>query len=168
MTLPGFKYIRSRIIPEETQRGGLGVFIKNNLWSQVHNLKTERDQVWFSLKMLPGTIVGCVYIPPRDSPYYSPASFAHIQEQYLNHDKTVLIGDLNARMADLKKFGDEDNSVINTENPDQVLNTNGRELTSICMAEELAPVNHMKTKDLTCDGGFTLKKRHNGYLNWIG
>ena len=102
ITLPGFNFIRSRINREHTQRGGVGVLIKRYLWQYVHNILD--DQVWFSINGIPECTFGCVYIPPRDSPYYSMQSSASIQEYCKNNNHIFVIGDLNARLGVLDSF----------------------------------------------------------------
>jgi hypothetical protein len=79
--MPGFRSLRSKIIPNE-QRGGVLVMIKTALWNNIHNIRIEKDQVWFSLTNVPNVVIGAVYQAPRDSPYFNPATIAIMQEQY--------------------------------------------------------------------------------------
>ena len=60
--VPGFKCLRSRLIPGEEKRGGVAVLIKVNLWNYVYSVSSMKDQVWFKLKCTPKIKYGCVYI----------------------------------------------------------------------------------------------------------
>ena len=92
INLPGYKFIRSRVIATESHRGGVGVFVKHHLWPSVHNISILNDQVWFNITGIKLSF-GCVYIPPRDSPYFSMQSFATLQEQCMNNDHILIIGE---------------------------------------------------------------------------
>ena len=48
-------------------------------------------------------------------------------------------------------------------NPDQNTNENGKDLLTFCKENNLVPVNHMKYKDIQCEGGLTYRKG----VNWI-
>ena len=145
-SIPGFKYIRSRITPGTSHRGGVGVFISHKLWPDITNIDCNEDQVWFSLQNIPDTIFGCVYIPPRDSPFFNPQSFSTIQEKCKSTEKTLVMGDLNARLTNLEDFSSEQQKISYTTNPDKVTNTNGREMKSICIENGLKPVNHAQSR----------------------
>ncbi len=47
---------------------------------------------------MPGFKFGTRYVPPYDSPYYSPQSFSDIQEQLVTEGNIVILGDLKAHM----------------------------------------------------------------------
>ncbi len=51
------------------------------------------------------------------------------------NNSVVILGDLNARMGDLRKFQKNDKAFIYTENPNTTANTHGHEIISI--SEEL-------------------------------
>ena len=59
------------------------------------------DQVWLTLSCAPGVLFGFLYVPPRDSPYYTDASFSYIQQKLksCSEKMPLLIGDLNARFG---------------------------------------------------------------------
>ncbi len=44
-----------------------------------------------------------------------------------------------------------------------MINSNGRELKSICSLNKLRPINHLQMEDMNCDGRLTFRKRD----NWI-
>ena len=98
-SVPGFRCIRSATMPGEDTRG-VAILFKLCIWSCVYSVFTTRDQVWFSLKG-PDIRIGGVYIASSDSPYFSNQSFANIQEQTLEHQDIILLGDLNARIPNL-------------------------------------------------------------------
>ena len=106
ITVEGFVSVRSEVVTKEDQRGGVIVLFSNKLWPRIRNIVRLKDQVWFSIDHM--TIhFGAVYIPPKDSPFYSPDSFSNIQEQCLTNnttDSVVIVGDFNARMGHLNTF----------------------------------------------------------------
>jgi hypothetical protein len=167
LTIPGFQYIRSRVITEEEHRGGVGILIKQYLWPEVHDIDINHDQVWFSLQSVPDTVFGAIYISPRDSPYYRPQSFATIQE-HCNCENVFILGDFNARLSSLNKFKNPTRNIDYTPNPDGIINANGRELLSLCESNGLIPVNHLQLNQTSCEGGLTYKKKQRwiSQLDW--
>ena len=170
MSVPGFKCIRSKVMPNEENRGGVIVMIHAGLWPKMCNISVEPDQVWFSLSHVPNIVIGAVYITPRDSPYYKPESLAIIQEKIDENKerKIVIIGDLNSRMRNIQMFNNEENDLFYEQNPDQNTNENGKDLLTFCKEHKLIPVNHMNHKNIICDGGLTYKKGPNwiSQLDW--
>ncbi len=101
MELPGYVTYRGAVVGS-SERGGTVVFVKNSIVHLVVNSVdvSVGDQVWLQLKNLQGVLMGSCYIPPCDSPYYSHASFAAIQEKFLLSDMSngyLVIGDMNCR-----------------------------------------------------------------------
>ena len=168
MSLPGYTFVRSRIIEGEQSRGGVGVFFRNSIWSDVCDLECARDQVWFRLHSLPQIIFGLMYIPPRDSTYYNPQAIASIQEHRKQAENMVLLGDLNARIGPLDRFNRLHENIMYTVNPDPVTNANGRDVISLCTNNDLVPVNHLHTDTIKCDGGLTYRQGRRGYPNLTG
>jgi len=168
LSLPGFNCLRSRIITDEEHRGGVAVMIKSALWPEVHCIDSNHDQVWFTMQSIPETKFGAVYIPPRDSPFYSAQSFATIQE-HCDQKNVFILGDFNARMGNLDVFKKPMNRMNYSPNPDKATNANGRELLSLCLANNLTPVNHLQTEQLSCDGDLTYrqKQRWISQLDWV-
>ncbi len=105
-----------------------------------------------------------MYIPPSDSPYHSPESFAlihnHCTEGYY---KSVIIGDVNAHICDLTQFNDQFNHIHYAQNVDIRSKTNGKSLSNVCRACDLKPVKHLVHKDKAFCGGLTFKQNK----NWI-
>jgi hypothetical protein len=165
--LPGLKCIRSRIIKGQENRGGVAVLFKHYIWQEVHNIDTLEDQVWFNLHSIPHTKFGAIYIPPRDSPFFNPKSFATIQE-HSTQSKVIILGDMNARAGPLQTLNSQNNEIRYTQNPDPVINTHGKELISLCKTQDMLPINHLKINKITCDGKLTFRKRQEwiSQLDW--
>ena len=71
------------------ERGGTVVCVRSSLVDLVHSIDVIiGDQVWLKFKNLQGVLMGFRYIPPCDSPYYSHASFAVIQEKLFSSNMT--------------------------------------------------------------------------------
>ena len=167
-SIPGFKSLRSKLIPEETNRGGVIVMIKQSLWSEICNISIAKDQVWFSLQSTPEIIFGAIYIAPSDSPYYNPNSYALIQEHCTGTKRAVILGDLNARMANLKVFDKPDKNITYTENIDQSTNENGKITQNIMKQLNITPVNHLIYKSKIYKGNLTFKRKNKwiSQLDW--
>ena len=101
ISVPGFNVLRSA---GKEARGGVAILISNVIWHYVRDVDARGDQVWFRLTCVPDWKFGACYVPPADSPYFSPQCFGDIQEQLLLNDKIFLIGDLNSRMSNLSMF----------------------------------------------------------------
>ncbi len=102
VSLPGYVAYRSES-SGSAQRGGTMVFSKNDLSSSVFEVGTSiQDQVWLRLRDVADTVFGFVYVPPRDSPYFTHISFSAMQEKMLSQEtgtKYCILGDLNARFG---------------------------------------------------------------------
>ena len=110
-------------------RGGIAVLFKHIIWNQVFEVHRLRDQVWFRLGNMPDFRFGAVYIPPRDSPYFSQDSFAQIHQMInLDNDPAIILGDFNARIQNLDVFADEQSGITYSRNIDNGSNQNGRDL----------------------------------------
>ncbi len=103
-----------------------------NIWPYVYDVRREHDQVWFKLEITPEFCYGAEYIPPSDSTYHSPESLAlihnHCTEGYY---KSVIIGDVNARICDLTQFNDQLNHIHYAQNVDIRSNRNGKSLSNV-------------------------------------
>ena len=168
--MQGFKCIRSKLISGEENRGGTAVLFKNDLWEKVYDVRLLKDQVWFKLDNMRNYIFGAIYIPPRDSPFFSQNSFACIQEMVTENDvNVIMLGDFNARMRDLSSFSEPDQSISYEANVDTGNNLNGKDLKDLCNAYSLKPVNHMVYKNKHFSGNFTFKQRNSwiSQLDWV-
>ena len=167
--LSNFKYLRSTFLPEESKRGGIGVFFKKYIWPDIYNLRILNDQIWFKIRNIPNTIFGAVYIPPRDSPYFKGNAFAQIQEQIIDQENVFMLGDFNARLNNLECFNSpNENEWFYSNNPDDRQNANGTELKNICLQNDLIPINHLNFENVKCDGNLTFRKKHTwiSQLDW--
>ena len=165
-TMPGFVTIRSNE-PNGSLRGGVAVLVKTSLAKYVQGVEMLQDQVWFRLSFWPNCILGGCYIPPADSPYFTPGHFANIQAR-AQQGNTIVIGDLNSRMADLSTFDDDSGSY--STNPDKITNTHGRELKRLMLNNDLVPVNCL-TGRLGCQSESALTYRKGtqwvSQLDWV-
>ena len=149
-SLQGFHCIRSEIIAGEENRGGVAVLIKNSLWNKVYDVQRKRDQVWLRLDFAKDILFGAIYIPPRDSPYFSQDSFAQIHDMiYDNNSHVIMLGDFNARIKNLDIFNDETHGISYSQNVDVGNNTNGRDLIDLCTCYNLKPINHLMYKKVS-------------------
>ncbi len=102
MELPGYVTYRGAVVGS-SERGGTVVFVRNSIVHLLNSVDVSvGDQVLLQLKNLQGVLMGSCYIPPCDSPYYSHASFAAIQEKLLLSDMSngyLVIGDMNCRFG---------------------------------------------------------------------
>ena len=162
--MPGFHVVRSQVIPGEENRGGVAVLFKNAIWSQVYDVHKLKDQIWFRLAHLKDFRFGAVYIPPRDSLYYSNDSLALVH-QMLNIDNipAIMIGDFNARIKNLNIFTETEQELSYSENVDNGFNLNGKDLADLCIGRGLKPLNHMNYKNRRFDGKLTYRQRQ----SWI-
>ena len=168
--VPGFKTLRSSLIKGEELRGGTSVLIKHALWQSLFNVRRYKDQVWFSLSCVPCYRFGAVYIPPADSPFYTPESFAFIREELIAHLRCIFSGDINARVPDLSNHFDSASHGISYErNVDSGSNMLAKELTSLCKECHVVPVNHLKYCENSFPGNLTYRKSNNwiSQLDWL-
>ena len=160
----GFHCIRSELIPNEMNRGGIAVMFKNWLWPCVYSVTRLKDQVWFKLRNTENLLYGAVYIAPRDSPFFDVNAFSIIQEQILANDSyAIVMGDLNARMNKLDVFNNVHLQVKYERNIDGLSNAHGQELTKLCLSNDIKPVNHLQYKGHNFGGNLTFRKG----TNWI-
>lgn len=169
-SVPGYRCLRSRVVPGEDTRGGVAVLFRSQLWNEVYGVVVQKDQVWFRLKSSPGCTFGAVYIAPRDSLYFSQESLTMIAEKCSSVDDHVFVfGDLNSRMGDLSVFESNDLEIRYTTNPDNRINANGRSVVSLCKHCGLVPLNHIVCGNLCCEGNFTYRQGTTwiSQLDWI-
>ena len=157
-SVPGFMCIRSQITPNE-ERGGVAVLFKTDIFQHVYDISCEQDQVWFRISLAPNIYFGAVYIPPSDSLYFSPDSFALLHSRAcLKNQHVVVMGDLNARHPNLSQYNDPNLDVKYIENVDLGTNSNGRSLQNLCNSSGIRPLNHMTYRNTVFHGGLTYKQ----------
>lgn len=85
-------------------RGGTVAMVRRSLHNKVVAVDTSTpDQVWLRLAVLPNLLIGFVYIPPTDSPYFSPEQLSAIQERVRSAEegtRFLILGDMNARFGE--------------------------------------------------------------------
>lgn len=72
INIDGYMCVRSELIDGEETRGGVCVFFKNKLWRQIYDIIRRKDQIWFNITGIDQILFRAVYIPPNESPYFSP------------------------------------------------------------------------------------------------
>ena len=127
---------RSKPIMSASPRGGIAVYKRIESLVDCEVITDElRDCVLF--RVLPvDIVVAALYIPPSNSKYSSPEYMQNLQ-MIMNNFKdtpTFIIGDLNSRYGEMAPTSDE--TTVYTENPDKVMNSNGRSLIRILREEE--------------------------------
>ena len=164
--VPGYKVIRSKIIDNESHRGGVAVLISHCIWTEVYGVISLKDQVWFKLHCMPDHIIRACYIPPSDSPYFEFCAFANIHDNVSSSPHAFVLGDLNARLGNLEIFNSERGNY--TINPDTGRNTHGTHIRDICRECSMQPVNHFCSTSVQCGGARTFKQRNTwiSQLDW--
>ncbi len=110
------------------------MLLRRALHAKVLSVDTSTaDQVWLRLAGMRNVLFGFVYVPPFDSPYFSPALFGAVQERIKTAEMTtkfVILGDMNTRFGeyvrDLPRSADVQNAHFYTypHIPDAVHNPN--------------------------------------------
>ena len=169
ISLPGYVSYKSSV-SGGGHRGGTVVLIRRSLHPTVRCVDTSTvDQVWIRLTCLPHVTLGFVYIPPSDSPYFSPAQFSAIQERIKTADVNAeffIIGDINARFGESVRNlpGQMDNHdaprCTYPHIPDTVTapNNNANTLATICIDTKMLVVNNLKTATQHFESKLTFRK----------
>ena len=86
ISIPGYVSYKSKVVTgEASRRGGTIIMVKNYLSKQIYNIDTSMtDQVWLNIRCVPNVTFGFCYIPPSDSPYFTPQSFVNIHEKMVD------------------------------------------------------------------------------------
>ena len=159
------------IIPVNANiRGGVAVLVRNTLWPCVFDCTPELDQFWFRLSNFEGWYFGAVYIPPRDSSYFSPDSLSTVNEHLKSHNAHALvIGDFNARIAHLQSLDDLDYQISYSKNCDTGNNQNGTDLVTLCLENDLKVLNHLKFNETVFKGAPTFRRKTTwiSQIDWI-
>ena len=155
----GFICIRSRIIAGEEQRGGVAVLFKPEIWNSVYDISREHDQIWFKLYCAPDFNFCAIYITPSDSPYFQPSVISLLQAKAMStSNKNIVLGDLNARIANLSVLADPLRKISYSENSDKKSNQNGKPVISVCKSCDLKPLNHLIFNGNKFQGDLTYKQ----------
>ena len=163
-SLAGYHCLRSTIILGEESRGGVAVLVKNTLWNGMYSIELCKDQIWFRLKQYPGFLFAAIYVPPRDSPFFTHECFSLINEHCQgSNDMILLMGDFNSRLGSLSDFNDEALQISYDENVDTTVSPSGRDLRRLMLVNDLKPINHMIHRGRFFHGAFTFRRR----TTWI-
>ena len=158
IAFPGYVTYRSKVCGS-AERGGTVVCVRNSLSHLVTFVDLSiDDQVWLQLGNMQGILFGFCYIAPCDSPYYSHASFAAIQEKlYSNYMSRgyFLMGDMNCRfgnsvrdlLAHIKSSDLNQYTYPVVSDNVSVANDNAAIMSTICTDNDLLVVNNLRTFD---------------------
>ena len=158
VSLPGYVSYKSTV-SGGTHRGGTALLIRRSLQREIISADTSIEgQVWVRLSCAPGIMFGFLYIPPSDSPYFSPALISGIQEKIkttsFNTD-FVILGDMNARFGasirdwitcvDVPDVHSYTYPIINdlVRTP----NDNAFAISALCVESKLIIINNLKIFD---------------------
>lgn len=157
VSLSGYVSYRS-VAYGSGHRGGTVVLVRRALHASVLYVDSgTEDQVWLRMGCMPNVMLGFVYVPPCDSPYFSPANISAIQERVKTADrgmKFVILGDLNSRFGEsvrsLLPMCEDIPNIQPCEYPQIVdpINApggNARAISAICCELKLLVVNNLKT-----------------------
>lgn len=102
--------------------GGIATFVKNDIYVYFEEIYTDCEYVqWFKLsKRLFSTnddvILGSVYIPPDNTRFFKQnildLFYSGVSEFNNNHDYVILLGDFNARTANLSDTNEIDSALF--------------------------------------------------------
>ena len=124
---------RSKPIESKQARGGVAVY--RNLHFQFNvDVITDifRDAVVLRVRNT-NLVIAAVYIPPYNSDYYDDISFRNCEliMEHFSSMNTLIVGDLNSRVGCVEGIY---TNVVHKDNPDGIINRNGKILREICQA----------------------------------
>ena len=153
----------------EYPRGGICLLVKKDKKDYVKSVKllmTDFLETTFTNNAKLITL----YIPPVDSVYYDEQYIQLLCSEFIDNDSCksplIAMGDTNTRLGDLNSCGLLHRYV---ENPDKVVNENGRHFRDMLFNTTSAvPINHMIRDTSTYDGGFTFCRNNNAksQIDW--
>lgn len=163
LNVPGFNIYRN-VSREGHHRGGVVMLVKSKLMDSVLQVDTkEEGQIWVVLSCLPALKLGGVYIPPSDSPYYSPAQYGALAGHTADKDQVIALGDFNARVAKPQLTDGNGNQYHYQGVRDNELNEHGRTLLNICNNNGLVVANHLCCDRKLLGGDLSFRRRE----QWI-
>lgn len=169
--VPGFTVISSCLSPN---RGGCAALIKNCLAAEVVSCDSSYDgQVWLQLRAMPNIWIAGVYVPPSDSPYFSPTHIANIQAKCLQRPdcKFMILGDINSRFSNslqgLLKDQGLDNLFKYQEPVDSIQrpNTNATAFLQLCKDCSLLPLNGLQNGNMRLNRALTYRQKSRGWVS---
>ena len=85
-------------------------------------------------------------------------SFAIMQEQIKGFESCFIMGDFNARIANLSVFDNESMSINYMENCDHAMNNHGRRLCTVCNETGVIPINGLRFYGRSFSSDFTFRQ----------
>lgn len=136
------------------------MLVKSKIMDSLIQVDTEDEgQIWVVLSCLPTLKLGGIYIPPSDSPYYSPAQYGALVRHMTDRDRVIALGDFNARVA-TPQLSDRDGNYYQYRGvQDNVVNEHGRTLLNICNNNGLAVANHLHRNGKLLGGDLSFRRR---------
>ena len=160
---PGFIPIVAKNI-SPNHRGGLAVLFKYSIYSEVYNIdKSVPEQLWFKLRSVPGVQFCGAYVAPSESRYFNESSLPELQAKSTSEDTSyIIVGDLNARCGTQVHQIAQQLPEVRYTPVDTVVNSNGREVTQICIDNSLLLLNNVESGK-QFPGGLTFRRK----TKWI-
>ena len=152
----GFIYEgRSEKVESTIPRGGVAVYRNKNSPLHIDIIcKSLRDCLIVEVRNS-DIVIASQYIPPSNSTYYNDIYFDNLKLIYekFNKKKLLLLGDLNARIGNVLY---KSQSVRHKPNPDQIINSNGRNLLKwIEPRQDMVILNGLLTQCSQFDSNWT-------------
>lgn len=152
---PGY-YLVGRSIPisSKVPRGGVAIYCNEKAHFQLEILNDKmKDSVIFRIENS-NTLFVATYIPPINSDYFCLEYFQNLNLILENFpcNNLFIIGDLNSRIGTPIS---SQNDISYISNPDEIINSHGRELLNIIQLRNLFVINGLHNEKLQCDSNFT-------------
>ena len=146
-------------ICEKTGRGGVAVYARKILKLSFHVYHDICPEALVMKLCNTNVVIIAPYVVPDNSKFKVDKIFSIINFiiQNFPRDHVYMMGDMNARCA----TPDNTHTHQYIRNPDNVINSNGRKLMSLCAESDLVIVNGLKYRDRQFDTNFTY---HRGNL----
>ena len=177
--IPGYKfYPLNRKGKGRNQRGGIGIFVKNELkeHTKIRYDLSHENFLWCKISknflgLNDDLYIGIIYFPPTNSTREKKLNLDHFHHlksitKDINSQNIILMGDFNARTKNLSDvlLRENDEEVLdqvaffsdidtNRANQDKVVNSYGRQLIEYCIATRSYIANGRTVGDLL--GKFT-------------
>ena len=115
ISLQGYQYIncpRKQTVLRKS--GGIGVYIKNELFDSVSHLESQSDYItWIKISKMytnleQDLLIGVCYVPPQSSRYYNEDDMLQLEEEIMSfcstYEYVYITGDFNAQTARIRDF----------------------------------------------------------------
>ena len=158
VSVPGF-HVFYNPSKHGSHRGGIMLLIKEKLLEYVKCVDMYSEgQIWVTLAFIVPYKLGGVYIPPDDSPYFQQADIGSMESHVLESGNTIVMGDLNARVA-VPKLSNSDNvPYVYSGVVDNIVNARGRTLLRMCNNNDMVIANHLLHNGRQLGGDLSFKR----------